>query len=155
MITGSVNADFEALIRLKIQGANGQEKEIEAVIDTGFNGFLTLPPQDIAELDCAYLMQGYVLLGDGRLEETLIYETVVDWDGRLLAVETDAADSVPLVGMALMHGYDLDIQAVAGGAVLLRKIKREVFATRSVFHRSVKGAKTPLLLKTRHPCTAR
>ena len=122
MITGVVNADREAIIRLKIRGTNGQEQEIAAVIDTGFNGFLTLPLSTIVALDCAYLSRGYVVLADGRLEETDIYETFVDWDGQLVGVETDAADSVPLVGMALMYGYDLNIQAVDGGTVTLKLI---------------------------------
>jgi clan AA aspartic protease len=122
MITGVVNADREAIIRLKIKGTNGQEQEIDAVVDTGFNGFLTLPLSIIVALDCAYLCQGYVVLADGRMEETEIYETFVDWDGQWIGVETDAADSVPLVGMALMYGYDLNIQAVDGGTVTLKRM---------------------------------
>jgi predicted aspartyl protease len=42
MITGLVNPDYEAVIRLRIQGPGGHEREIDAVIDTGFNGYLTL-----------------------------------------------------------------------------------------------------------------
>ena len=122
MITGAVNSDLEAIIRLKIRGANGQEEDIEAVIDTGFNGFLTLPLSMIAALGCAYLSQGFVILGDGRLEETPIYETSVGWDGQSFPVETDAAESEPLVGMALMNGYEPLIQAEVGGSVLLRKM---------------------------------
>ena len=43
MITGVVNADHEATIQLVIQGDHGQQETIEAVIDTGFTGSLTLP----------------------------------------------------------------------------------------------------------------
>jgi len=68
MITGVVNADHEAIIHLKIKGTNGQEYEVAAVIDTGFNGFLT-PLSTIVTLDCAYLSQSYVILADGRMEE--------------------------------------------------------------------------------------
>jgi len=122
MITGLVNADLEAVIRLKIRGASGQEEDIEAVIDTGFNGFLTLPLSIISALGCAYLSQGFVILGGGRLEETPIYETIVNWDGQDFSVETDAAESEPLVGMTLMNSYELMVHAEIGGLVSLRKI---------------------------------
>ena len=44
MIERSVNAAYEAVISLSLRGPSGQAQEIDAVIDTGFNGFLTLPP---------------------------------------------------------------------------------------------------------------
>ena len=49
MISGVVKAD-EARIRLKVKGPRGKAQEIEAVIDTGYTGSLTLPPDMIASL---------------------------------------------------------------------------------------------------------
>ncbi len=43
MIRGRVTADREALLRLAVKGGDSETREIEGVIDTGFNGFLTLP----------------------------------------------------------------------------------------------------------------
>ena len=43
VIEGVVNDAYEAVIPLTLQGSAGQTREIEAVVDTGFNGFLTLP----------------------------------------------------------------------------------------------------------------
>ena len=40
MIHGVVNAAYEAVIPLTVQGPAGQTRDIEAVIDTGFTGFL-------------------------------------------------------------------------------------------------------------------
>ena len=50
MITGVVNAHREATICLLLQAADGRDQEIEAILDTGFNGSLTLPPSVIAAL---------------------------------------------------------------------------------------------------------
>ncbi len=50
MMTGVVNANREATIRLVVIGPSGQQQEIEAIIDTGFTGFLTLPAVLIAAL---------------------------------------------------------------------------------------------------------
>lgn len=38
MITGTVNADLEAILTLTVYAPNGQPHEIQAIVDTGFNG---------------------------------------------------------------------------------------------------------------------
>ncbi len=43
MIEGTVNENYEAIIHLTLRGVAGEKHEIEAIIDTGFTGHLTLP----------------------------------------------------------------------------------------------------------------
>ena len=50
MIEGSVNAAYEAVVALSLQGPGGRTRDIEAVVDTGYSGFLTLPAALVAEL---------------------------------------------------------------------------------------------------------
>lgn len=50
MIQGEVNDAYEAVISLTVQGPLGQATEVEAVIDTGFTGFLSLPTALVTEL---------------------------------------------------------------------------------------------------------
>lgn len=119
---GEVNANKEATLSLRLLGANGQELEIKTVIDTGFNGFLTLPQQLIEQLGYPYISRGYVILADGRLQEIDIYEAQIKWDSMLISVETDVAETEPLIGMALFYGYELNIQTVDGGIVTLTKM---------------------------------
>ena len=54
MIEGVVNAAYELVVTLGVQGPAGQSQEIEAVIDTGFTGFLTVTPAMVAELGLRY-----------------------------------------------------------------------------------------------------
>ena len=50
MIRGRVDAQRQALVQLEIQRSDSLFETIEAVVDTGFDGQLTLPSQTIGEL---------------------------------------------------------------------------------------------------------
>jgi clan AA aspartic protease len=117
VITGSVNSDREAVIRLELTGSGGQKQDTEAIIDTGFTGFLTLRPGTIGALGLSFRGRQQVLLGDGSVALTDVYIGTVDWDGQSCTIEVDSADTEPLVGMSLLYGYELRIQVVDGGTV--------------------------------------
>ena len=120
MITGTVNADSEAIIRLQVQGPTGHTQEVDALIDTGFNGFLTLPPALVTALGLTRRSRGRAQLANGREELFDIYGVTILWDGQPRYVEADAVDTMPLVGMSLLDGYDLHIQVMAGGQVVVQ-----------------------------------
>ncbi len=122
MISGWVNAFREATIQLPIRDLKGEPKSIEAVIDTGFNGHLTLPPQLIAELGLPFRRNGRAVLGDGRAVTFDIHEAVVLWDGRPRRIPVDAADTDPLLGMGLLQGHELTVQVVQGGIATIRPL---------------------------------
>ncbi|MER3491611.1 MAG: clan AA aspartic protease [Mastigocladus sp. ERB_26_2] len=122
MITGYVNADYEPIIRIKVLDSSGQIHEQNAIIDTGFNGWLSLPLDLITTLGLTWKRRGRAILADGSDCIFDIYEAVIVWDGQLLRIPIDEADSDPLVGMSLMEGYELIIQAVAGGTVVLKQL---------------------------------
>jgi clan AA aspartic protease len=122
MITGIVNADFEPIIPLSICGSDGKVYTQDAIVDTGFNGWLSLPPDLIAELDLKWKRRGRAILGDGSECVFNVYEAVLVWDGNFLTIPIDEADSEPLVGMSLMEGYQLMVQVFEGGYVELSKV---------------------------------
>jgi clan AA aspartic protease len=121
MITGKV-IDYEAIIRISICDSSGQVYERDAIIDTGFDGWLSLPSAFITMLGLAWKRRGTAELADGSQSIFNVYEATVIWDEQLLIIPIDEADSEPLVGMSLMEGYELTIQAVNGGIVTLSKI---------------------------------
>ena len=122
MITGVVTSFHQATIRLIVHGPTGQAQEIEAVIDTGFDGALSLPPADIAALSLPWRRRGRALLADGTTSLFDIYEATVLWDGAPRRVAVDAADIDPLVGMRLLGGYELTVQAIVGGQMLIKAL---------------------------------
>ncbi len=101
-------------------GASVQEGiEIEAVVDTGFDGELMLPRGMIRRLSYPY--EGFTrgTLADGSAVRFDYHEGRVLWHGEERAVVVLAAGEAgdPLVGMALLRGSRLTIDAVPGGAV--------------------------------------
>ena len=66
MIEGVVNAAYEAVVTLPLRGPAGQGKEIDAVIDTGYDGYLTVTPALVAELGLPFQSRGRAILANGR-----------------------------------------------------------------------------------------
>ena len=120
MIEGVVNAGYEPVVPLRVQGPSGHTMDIEAVIDTGFTGFLTLPPALMTDLRLRYRGRGWATLADGSEVPFDVYGVTVLWDGLPRQIEVDEADNTPLVGMRLLDGHDLNIQVVDGGSVVIQ-----------------------------------
>jgi clan AA aspartic protease len=118
MMQGYVNGNYEAIITLVVKN-KGNLKSINAVIDTGFTGFLSLPRTIIDELDLSWSYRDRATLGDGS--ETLfdIYDATVIWNGQYREIEINSAETEPLVGMSLIEGYRLQIDGIEGGLVTI------------------------------------
>ena len=122
MILGVVNAGYEAVITLSVQGPEGQAQEVDAVVDTGFTGFLTLPPALVTELALPFETTGHATLADGSEVSFDTYRVTVLWEGQPRYVLADAADTTPLVGMLFLDMHNLSIQVRNGGRVLIEAI---------------------------------
>jgi clan AA aspartic protease len=99
-----------------------RERSIDAVIDTGFTGWLTLPPELIAELRLLWRGFGHGILADGSECFYDIYQVSVLWDGRVRRIRVSEADMKPLIGMALMKGYELNMQVRSRGKVTIKPL---------------------------------
>lgn len=118
MMQGKVNRHREATLRLVVRG-QGAEQEIEAVIDTGFDGYLTLPAGVIAALGLRWRSRGGALLADGSGSIFEIYEGTVLWDGSARRILIHGVETMPLLGMGLLEGYALRIEVRQGGSVVI------------------------------------
>ena len=120
MILGVVNAAHEAVVALSLQGPAGQSQEIEAVVDTGYSGFLTLPTALVAELELPFAYIGQAFLANDDEVSFDVHDVTVLWDGKARRIEADATGSTPLLGMLLLDGHNLNIDVEDGGRVVIQ-----------------------------------
>lgn len=117
MIRGWVSDDLEPLVSIRVENASGEIRMVRALVDTGFNGWLSLPIDLIDELDLPWLRTGSALLADDSEIPFPIFGGFVVWDGKLREVSIDGGGATPLVGMRLLKDYELKVVARAGGEV--------------------------------------
>ena len=120
MIQGVVNAAYEAVVSITLQSAEGRTHEIEAVVDTGYTGFLTLPPTLVNELRLPFAYVGRAFLANDDQVEFNVHNITLLWDGEPRDIEADATGSTPLVGMLLLDEHSLNIEVKSGGKVVIQ-----------------------------------
>ncbi|HTL90567.1 MAG TPA: clan AA aspartic protease [Leptolyngbya sp.] len=123
MMYGRVNDNCEAIIKIAVGRIGSSKIAVDAVIDTGFTSFLSLPLSTITDLGLPWHYRDVGTLGDGSEVVFELYKASVIWDGQNQVIDVVASDAEPLVGMSLLYGYDVCIQAVEGGSVTIKPIE--------------------------------
>ena len=117
MIRGAVNARHEAVVPLRVRGPAGAEFDVDAVLDTAFTGFLTLPAALISALNLTGQSQIATQLGDGTMRQLNAYDAEVEWGGAWLPVVVTEIEGTPLLSMGLLVRHEVFIEFVPGGVV--------------------------------------
>jgi clan AA aspartic protease len=122
MMQGVVNLRREATLAVVVGSLNQPLQSIDTVTDTGFSGFLTLPSAIISALDLPWSASDIVTLGDGS--ETLfdLYTATVIWDGQYREIYIAESETEPLLGMALLYGYRLQVDTIEGDIVRIEAL---------------------------------
>jgi clan AA aspartic protease len=122
MIYGVVNLRREATLPLVVGNSFGQREAINTVIDTGFDGFLSLPSETIVRLGLPWTISNPATLGDGSEVLFDFYTGTVIWDGQYRAIDIAESETEPLLGMAMLYGYRLQVDNVEGGIVKIEAL---------------------------------
>jgi clan AA aspartic protease len=122
MMQGVVNLRREATFSLAIGNLDGQRQFINTVIDTGFDGFLSLPANTIASLGLPWTISNPATLGDGSEVLFDFYTGTVIWDGQYRTIDIAESETEPLLGMAMLYGYRLQVDNVEGGIVKIEAL---------------------------------
>lgn len=110
---GIVELSLDAIVPICVRGPRGVET-LDAVIDTGFSGRLSLPTP-VIRLEWA--RAGRAALADGTEIRVDIYDAEVEWHNSWREIAVDEADTDPLIGMRLLRGSEVCISVTEGGAV--------------------------------------
>ena len=123
MIRGRVDAQRQARVQLEIESGDGGLEPIDTVVDTGFDGHLTLPSQVIAELGLEPDEPSDVVLATGSRERVNIWRGSVLWHDQIRRIFVLEANGVPLLGMELLEDSQLTLQARINGQVLIERLE--------------------------------
>lgn len=119
MINGIVNLSLEPMVRVEVRGPTGQSATVDVIIDTGFFGHLLLPPSILQSLGASVVSQGDMILADGQVIRVTQYMIYIEWDGLTWPVTAIAGGGSPLIGMALLHGFRVDLPVRVGETVTI------------------------------------
>jgi clan AA aspartic protease len=122
MIYGVVNLRREATLPVVVGNSSGQREVINTVIDTGFDGFLSLPSDIIVRLGLSWTISNLATLGDGSEVLFDFYTATVIWDGEYREIDIAASETEPLLGMSMLYGYRLQVDNVEGGIVKIETL---------------------------------
>ena len=124
MIKGKVSGDQQALVTVDIMDAESRFQPTEVILDTGFTGYLTLPAEYIQELGLPSVGRRTFELANGELFEFEAYLAAVLWYGRLSDALVLKSDSAPLLGMTLLWGSRVTLDALTDGDVTITELDR-------------------------------
>ena len=117
MIHGVVNFRYELTLPLVVGNLNGQREFVTTIIDTGFDRFLSLPSEIIIRLGLPWRTSNVATLGDGSKTLFDFYTGTVIWDGQYRAIDIAESETEPLLGLAILRGYRLQVDNIEGGIV--------------------------------------
>ena len=121
MIRGIVTRR-ELLILLTVKGAGRHCTEFKAVVDTGFTGWLSLPPELVSMLELQWDSFGQGKLADGSVKNYDVFIGKVLWNERWRRIRISELDALPLVGMSLLRGCELKMQVRSKGRVVISQL---------------------------------
>lgn len=125
VIRGAVNLWRRPAIDVELIGAEGERQTIEAQIDTGFTGDLTLSSFAIEQLGFPFVAVTSFRTGEGSLVEFETYEGAVLWNGHQLVVNVLESEVFPLIGVGLLWGNNLSVDFRHGGSVTITEIEED------------------------------
>lgn len=122
VIRGRVDFTLEAVVVVPVRDGNGQFRPVEFVIDTGFDGYLSLPLERIQQLEAEPAGKISVTFGNGQTEDWPSWQCRILWHDRPRDVVVFESRGEFLLGMALLEHSAVTIQVRTDGEVVIEEL---------------------------------
>ena len=122
MIVGTVNDKLEPRIPLLVESSGGNQRQVDALVDTGFTGMLSLPQETVDQLQLMPDANGAALLADEQWHECSAFWGFVVWHGQSLFKRIHSLGAEVFVGTEFLSGTAMAAEFRPGGKVTLEKL---------------------------------
>ena len=122
MIRGTVFPNRQALLAVALLDTAGQFQPFEFVLDTGFDGDLSLPAQTIQTLVAVLLSPSIIELADGSRTMVPTWRATALWDGERRSVTLTESEGEALLGMSLLWGNHIALEAKDFGDLVIERL---------------------------------
>lgn len=109
-------------LAIQVSGSSGVPEPMGFLLDTGYNGWLTLPAEVIARLGLSPRDTRTVNLADGQDVDVSTFIATVIWHGEPHPAYVVESPGDPLLGMSMLWGSEVTLQAWEGGGVIIEEV---------------------------------
>jgi len=102
-------------LHLDLPGNDGSEVAVEFIVDTGFDGYLTLPADVVRRLFVEPFGPQTQMLADGTQVECPVCYITLPWNEETREVEVLVLGRSPLLGTLFLEGCQLTVDMSEGG----------------------------------------
>ena len=120
MKIGEVSGEIDGLsprVPIFVTGEDDSAKSYCALLDTGFDGALSIGLADASELGLRFIRDQVVILADGSEKITSLFAGEVYFAGQWREVPVNATGDDSTVGMQLLYGASIRINVMLNGDI--------------------------------------
>jgi predicted aspartyl protease len=115
-LRGTVEPTGDPTVVVRVR-ANSLIIQTRPIVDTGFNGAVSLDVEDVRSLRLTPIAEVRYRLADGSYAESNVYDVEIEWLGVWKRVEAVETSDGALVGTQALFGHRLVVDFVPGGQV--------------------------------------
>lgn len=128
MIKGHTNSDLAPIVTVEIVDDNGRLKSLQAILDTGFDGDLSLSEEAIRKHGLKTVGERDITLANGDVDSIPFCIGVLSYGTHKIEVIVLQMGEESLVGMAPFRDGKMALEVWNGGRVTVRFPRRRVDA---------------------------